>query len=212
MRQLRRAFNGGYRLTKIEATVMVALNDRELPYLVHKPIDDYVADILIPTLRLVIECDGAYHHNHRPDSDQARDAAMNQLGYHVLRLTEDEITNKVWDRLDDAIHRLSIQGGSIPEYRTPPGCTGLQMQDGTRYDAGRDGRITVDRPDHARHIERVGRNGGGHVHKVMVGAPVGVPSKQCSPCRFTAYSWQSRCPKCGGDLILKGDADALRPL
>lgn len=88
----------------------------------------------------------------------------------------------------------------MPDYRTPPGCTGLQMEDGTRYNAGRDGRIVVDRPDHAAHIERVGRNGGGHIHRVMVGSPIGVASTSCEPCRFVGYGWQSVCPKCGGPL------------
>jgi hypothetical protein len=88
----------------------------------------------------------------------------------------------------------------MPDYRTPPGCTGLQMEDGTRYNAGRDGRIVVDRPDHQAHIERVGRNGGGHVHRIMVGAPVRSASMECEPCRFVGYGWQRECPKCHGPM------------
>ena len=89
----------------------------------------------------------------------------------------------------------------MPDYRVPPGCEGLKLEDGTRYAAGRDGRIVVDRPDHARAIERVGHAGGGHIHRVMVGAPARTPSKTCTVCRFVAYAWQANCPKGHGPLV-----------
>lgn len=107
MKRARSAFKGGHRLTKIEAAVLVALNDREIPYFVHKYIDGYVADVLIPSLRLVVECDGAYHHGRRNGTDEARDAALLELGYTTLRLPEAEIAAKDWTRLDEALERLS---------------------------------------------------------------------------------------------------------
>lgn len=107
MKKARSVFKGGHRLTKIEAAVLVALNDREIPYFVHKYIDGYVADVLIPSLRLVVECDGAYHHGRRNGTDEARDAALLELGYETLRLPEAEITAKDWTRLDAALARLS---------------------------------------------------------------------------------------------------------
>lgn len=107
MRKARSVFKGGHRLTKIEAAVLVALNDREIPYFVHKYIDGYVADVLVPSLRLVVECDGAYHHGRRKGTDEVRDAALLALGYETLRLSEAEITAKDWARLDEAIARLT---------------------------------------------------------------------------------------------------------
>jgi very-short-patch-repair endonuclease len=107
MRNMRRVFKGGHRLTKIEATVMLALNDRELPYFVHKPVGGYVADLLIPSLSLVIEADGCWHHAQRPESDGERDEVIRTLGYETLRLSEDEITAEDWTRLDAEIARLS---------------------------------------------------------------------------------------------------------
>lgn len=107
LKTMRATFKGGYRLTKLEAAVMVALNERDLPYLVHKPIDGYVADILVPSLNLVIECDGTYHHDRRDGTDEVRDSDLLALGYHTLRLSEPEITGKAWDRLDEAVARLS---------------------------------------------------------------------------------------------------------
>lgn len=91
----------------------------------------------------------------------------------------------------------------MPDYRVPNGCTGLQMEDGTRYDAGRDGRIVVDREDHARHIERVGHNGGGHIHKVNITAPRHTPDRVCPQCKFVGYAWQSQCPRCHVPMPLK---------
>lgn len=96
----------------------------------------------------------------------------------------------------------------MTDYRVPRGCTGLQMQDGTRYQARRDGRVVVDREDHARHIERVSGNGGGQIHKSAVTGPVGTPAKHCTPCRFTAYAWSTACPRCGGELT----TEALPPV
>lgn len=94
----------------------------------------------------------------------------------------------------------------MSDYRVPRGCTGLEMQDGTRYPATRGGRIVVDRPDHARHIERVSANGGGHIHKSTGANPVGGRTKYCAPCRFTAYAWQSNCPRCQAPLSeVEGD-------
>lgn len=69
------------------------------------------------------------------------------------------------------------------------------------YTPNRNGRFTVDNPAHARVIEQSARNDGGFIQKAMVGAPTGTPSKNCLPCRFVAYAWQTACPKCGGDLI-----------
>lgn len=94
----------------------------------------------------------------------------------------------------------------MPDYRVPRGCTGLQMQDGTRYPASRDGRIVVDRADHARHIERVGHNGGGHIHKSTGAMPLSSRSKYCEPCRFTGYAWQDSCPRCHRPLDDPADA------
>lgn len=100
LRKMRRAFKGGHKLTRIESDVMLALNDREVPYLAHKQIDDYVADIYVPALKLIIECDGAWHHDKRRDSDEKRDAVLLALGYRTLRLSEAEIKMRDWSGLD----------------------------------------------------------------------------------------------------------------
>lgn len=87
----------------------------------------------------------------------------------------------------------------MSDYRTGPGCTGLTMEDGTRYDAGRDGRIVVDNPAHRRAIERAAREGGGHIHQVVMTSPRGIGSRVCA-CAFVGYLWQHTCPRCGREM------------
>lgn len=104
---VRRAFKGGHRLTKIEALTIMALNARDLDYAVHKEVGGYVADFRVRSLNLVIECDGAWHHDRRKDTDQIRDSELLALGYHTLRLTEIEINSNNWSRLDKYISENS---------------------------------------------------------------------------------------------------------
>ena len=108
IKRMRTGFKGGHWLTKIEAAVLIALNDRDIPYFTHKYVDGYVADVLVPSLNLIIECDGEYYHSRRNGHDEARDAAMAQLGYETLRLPEAEIKAKDWTRLDETIARLTL--------------------------------------------------------------------------------------------------------
>jgi len=59
-----------------------------IEYVVHHPIDRYVADIYIPSYNQVIECDGEYWHS-RPgvkERDARRDAELVALGYCVVRV------------------------------------------------------------------------------------------------------------------------------
>src|SRR5580658_1602601 len=46
----------------------------------------FIADILVPELRLVIEVDGGYHTT-RHEADARRDRALARAGYYVLRST-----------------------------------------------------------------------------------------------------------------------------
>jgi very-short-patch-repair endonuclease len=52
----------------------------------------YEVDLLLPDHRLVIEVDGGPFHSARPDRrrDYARDAALNELGFRVIRFDADE--------------------------------------------------------------------------------------------------------------------------
>lgn len=73
------------------------------------------------------------------------------------------------------------------------------MYDGTVYRSEgtyRNGRvIQVDDPVHARKIAEMG-NVEGTVH--IAGAAVSVPGRECDDCGFSAWKWQTTCPRCGG--------------
>lgn len=104
LKKMRRRMKGGNIITDIEARVMDALGVMMIPYIMHAPVDRYTADILLPHLKLIIECDGAYHHDQRPEFDAARDKKMTELGFTTLRLAEAEIKDGSFlPRLQEAL-------------------------------------------------------------------------------------------------------------
>ena len=50
----------------------------------------YIADFYAALVRLIIEVDGAYHAQ-RSRSDARRDRRLGSVGYHVLRVTSEEV-------------------------------------------------------------------------------------------------------------------------
>lgn len=88
----------------------------------------------------------------------------------------------------------------MPDYRVPIGCEGLDMEGRGRYGASRDGRITVDNPEHARHIEKVGHGNGHIIHRIVYGASPGTSSRICPVCDFVGYGWQRNCPRGHGEM------------
>ena len=53
-------------------------------------IGPYIADFVVPSVRLVVEVDGSVHHG-RELADERRDADLVLLGYSVLRITAWEV-------------------------------------------------------------------------------------------------------------------------
>ena len=85
-------------------------------------------------------------------------------------------------------------------YRLPPGAGGVDLEGGGHYKGSgsrkRGATVTIDDPAHQRAMDRAGAVAG-NLHKVGFTAPAGLPSRRCEPCDFTAYSWQTECPRCG---------------
>jgi very-short-patch-repair endonuclease len=54
----------------------------------------YIADFFCHTLRLIIEIDGPIHETQK-SYDQARDKILNDLGYNILRLKNEQINEKI---------------------------------------------------------------------------------------------------------------------
>ncbi|MDE2100388.1 MAG: hypothetical protein KGL39_24260 [Patescibacteria group bacterium] len=85
------------------------------------------------------------------------------------------------------------------------GCLGVQMPDGTKYDANRSGTFEVEDPVHVgqllgnEHL-RSGWLGGG---KVSVSLTTSVPDRYClgthkgKPCNFNLLPTTRICPRCG---------------
>lgn len=79
---------------------------------------------------------------------------------------------------------------------------GVVMKDGTQYEVGRNGTVNIDNPRHLREI----RNSPGTKdwHEASLDATtLTVPmatGKYCPACSFSAWGWQTECPRCGADM------------
>lgn len=78
----------------------------------------------------------------------------------------------------------------------PAGCTGLDMQDGARYDPPRQGsRVEID-DRHYRAIKRgwYGQTGTITAAAYCFGTKAG---RYCAGCNRTWNAWNVTCPRCG---------------
>ena len=63
-----------------------------LRFLRQRPILDYIVDFMCPELKLIIEIDGYSHHFEEVfENDFIRQKAIENLGYHFLRFTDDDV-------------------------------------------------------------------------------------------------------------------------
>ena len=76
-----------HNLTETESALWCRLRGKQLGVSFRRqvPVDHYIADFLAPSVKLVVEVDGAGH-SLRHAADARRDSVFQQLGYHVLRL------------------------------------------------------------------------------------------------------------------------------
>ncbi|GGH38885.1 endonuclease domain-containing protein [Microbacterium album] len=65
-------------------------------------------DVLIGE-RLVVQIDGGHHVGPQRDSDIEHDARLRLMGYHVIRVSYDQIMNQ-WERVHDLVLRAIAQG------------------------------------------------------------------------------------------------------
>jgi very-short-patch-repair endonuclease len=59
-------------------------------FLRQRPVGDYIVDFMSKELKLIIEVDG-YSHQFKTNEDLERDKLLTDLGYTVLRFTDDEV-------------------------------------------------------------------------------------------------------------------------
>jgi len=62
-------------------------------------IGDFIVDFLCPELKIVIEVDGESHVG-RGFQDQLRDISLNERGYRVIRVTNDDVLTNIHGVLD----------------------------------------------------------------------------------------------------------------
>ena len=84
------------KISSIEMAVCGILDDLGIEYIPQYPIRWYFADIYIPKLNLIIECDGDYWHDYqrfprRKQHDEARDKRIRGMGYTIVRIKEKDI-------------------------------------------------------------------------------------------------------------------------
>jgi len=88
--------------TSIELKVKAYLEDKGIEFIHPFNFGNmYQCDFYIPTINLIVECDGTYWHS-RPDAikrDIAKDKYAKELGFKMLRLTEQQI-NLNWFKSD----------------------------------------------------------------------------------------------------------------
>jgi very-short-patch-repair endonuclease len=75
-------------LTASEARLWSALSARQLGVQFRRQVPlagRFIVDFAAPSVRLIVEVDGAYH-AHRRGADKRRDRALTALGWRVLRL------------------------------------------------------------------------------------------------------------------------------
>ena len=90
----------------------------------------------------------------------------------------------------------------------PPGCTGIELPNGKKIDANKQGKVEVNDPT----VEKFALNSTagkmGALGRTAYSFNVrSSKSKHCSSCAFTGWKWQAVCPHCGGEMIQTKETD-----
>jgi leucyl-tRNA synthetase len=88
---------------------LVRNNQLDVKFRRQHPIGTYIADFICLEKKLIIEIDGAIH-SETKERDDNRTAVLNQLGFHVIRFTNNEIENNI----DAVIVSIKIECASTP--------------------------------------------------------------------------------------------------
>ncbi len=91
--------------TSIELAVRAVLDMLGEDYIFQHQIGRYVVDFYLPHRNIVLEADGAYWHSLPKVAarDEMRDVRMRELGYKIVRLTENEIKTNALVAVQGAI-------------------------------------------------------------------------------------------------------------
>jgi very-short-patch-repair endonuclease len=99
-----RAHEMRHQLTPSEAALWAAISRNQLGVTFRRQVligNRYIVDFLAPSIKFVLEVDGAYHAR-RAVADARRERVLRRLGYRVLRLDADLVIA----RLAEAVERV----------------------------------------------------------------------------------------------------------
>jgi hypothetical protein len=86
----------------------------------------------------------------------------------------------------------------------PPGCTGIELPNGKKIDANRQGKVTIDEPRDVRQAMKSGVAQTGVITRTALGfGHVKGGGAECTGCFFTGWKWQDTCPKCGSEMKIQ---------
>jgi very-short-patch-repair endonuclease len=92
------------------------------------PIDPYIVDFVCRTARVVIEVDGEYHSAPAQiTADLERTSVLQDLGYSILRFSNDEVLTQTKSVLERIVQQLRTQQG-MGRGPSPPRLCPLQRQ------------------------------------------------------------------------------------
>lgn len=98
--------------TPAEATLWRQLRDRKLDYKFRRqhPIDRFIIDFYCAAARLCIEIDGDSHtHQSQEAYDKERTAILEELGYKVIRFTNDNVRYHIDAIIAEIIHQIEAR-------------------------------------------------------------------------------------------------------
>lgn len=70
------------------------------------PLLNYVLDFYSPEKRICVEVDGSSHDELRYDKDQKRDNELTNLGIKVLRFSEADVRNRIYEVIQTIVNTL----------------------------------------------------------------------------------------------------------
>lgn len=95
---------------------------KDLQFRRQQPVHPFIADFACMNAQLLIELDG-YSHDNRQDYDKSRDEKLRQMGFEILRFTNDDVKNNVYGVVETILRHaesLVIKNRAAVHVELPP--------------------------------------------------------------------------------------------
>ena len=125
-------------------------------------IGEFIVDFVCMEDQLVIEVDGAYHENRQQDiEDKLRENILKEYGYHILRFTNEQVTNEP----DNVIEKIKAHITALSESSPSGGVEGASLI--RWYDREAHTHFDVCADDHCQRYQGVSRKVTPQVHEAI---------------------------------------------